>query len=142
MVIQHEMFVMTDDRSQMVPISNEVKKIVESSKITEGVVFVITAHTTTGITVNEGLDCLVDDIGNTLDKLIPEEGEYNHAHFLPTYGRTSANVTGHLRGMLLGNHCVFPITDGKMIVGEAQEIFLAEFDGPQNRKIFIKIMGE
>ena len=37
---------------------------------------------------------------------------------------------------------MFPIVDGKMAMGEAQEIVFMEFDGPQARKVFIDVIGE
>jgi thiamine phosphate synthase YjbQ (UPF0047 family) len=44
--------------------------------------------------------------------------------------------------MLSGNSCMLPIQDGKMISGHAQDIYLAEFDGPQSRKVYIQVIGE
>lgn len=70
------------------------------------------------------------------------QDEYSHAHFLPTYGRTSANAYGHLRSILVGNSTVISLVNGKMTMGEAQEIVFMEFDGPQARKVFVDIIGE
>jgi thiamine phosphate synthase YjbQ (UPF0047 family) len=44
--------------------------------------------------------------------------------------------------MLTGNHAVFPVWDGKMVRGDAQEIFFCEFDGAQSRTVYVEIMGE
>jgi len=61
---------------------------------------------------------------------------------LHSYGQTAGNPTGHLRSMLTNNHTVLPVKDGKLYCGKAQEIFLAEYDGPQNRRIFVEVIGE
>jgi len=135
-------FFLTKDHFDLIKITKKVKDIVESLNIKTGLVAVITAHTTTGIIVNEGLSCLESDIKTTLCNLIPDDYPYVHAHWLPSYGRTSANATGHLRSMLVGNNCIFPIEKGQMLLGDAQDIYLAEFDGPQNRKIYIEVIGE
>ena len=37
---------------------------------------------------------------------------------------------------------VFPVWDGKMVRGDAQEIFFCEFDGAQSRTVYVEIMGE
>ena len=116
--------------------------IVSNSKIKNGVVYVITAHTTTGIAVNEGLECLESDIHDLLSNLVPEDGNYAHARFLHSYGAMGNNPTGHLKSHLTGNHCVFPIADGTIRLGKAQEIYLCEFDGPQDRTVYITLMGE
>ncbi len=133
---------LTKNEFEMIPVTKDVHQFVEESGIQNGLVFVITAHTTTGIMVNENLDCLMVDIEETLARIIPTFAPYAHAHFLPTYGATGGNAPGHLKSMLSGNHCVLPIKDGKVICGKAQDIYLAEFDGPQMRKIFIQIQGE
>jgi len=142
MVKTEKIYVMSSNDIEMIKLTDTVKDIVVNSGIKNGIVSVITAHTTTGITVNEGLECLETDIVDTLKRLVPDDYPYTHAHFLPTYGRTSANATGHLRGMLLGNSCSFPVENGKVLLGAAQDIYLAELDGPQKRKVFVSVIGE
>ena len=44
--------------------------------------------------------------------------------------------------MVTGNHAVFPIINGEIKLGKAQEIYLGEFDGPQSRTVMIMMMGE
>ena len=51
-------------------------------------------------------------------------------------------ITSHTKSLLCGNHAVLPIKDGVIQCGFAQDIYLAEFDGPQVRKIFIQVQGE
>ncbi|WP_222860486.1 secondary thiamine-phosphate synthase enzyme YjbQ [Bacillus rubiinfantis] len=127
---------------EMINITDDVHKAVEESGIINGLVAVITAHTTTGITVNESLECVETDMLARLEKLVPNDDHYIHAHFLPSYGATSNNSPGHLKSMLLGNNCLFPIKDGKIMCGSAQAIYLVECDGPQRRKVYVQMMGE
>ena len=107
-----------------------------------GTVTVLTKHTTTGVTVNEALECLESDIENFLGRLIPEDYPYSHARMLRDYGSTAGNPTGHLKAMLTGNHCHFPVIDGEMVRGGAQEIYFCEFDGPAHRTINVIIQEE
>lgn len=123
-------------------ITRQVHDIVQKSGIQSGFVAVITAHTTTGIIVNEALPCVETDISDMLEKVAPLEAPYAHAHFLPTYGATSNNSQGHLKSVVAGNHCMFPVLQGEVVCGGAQEIYLVEFDGPQLRKVFVEVMGE
>ena len=53
----------------MVKITEQVKKDVEESGVKNGVVFVISLHTTTGIMINESLPCVEKDIELTLERL-------------------------------------------------------------------------
>ena len=123
-------------------ITRQVHQIVEESEVRNGFVAVITAHTTTGILVNESLACLEVDIEKKLEELVPTFASYNHNHFLPSYGAIGCNAPGHLKSMLCGNHAVFPIVDGHVVCGNAQDVYFGEFDGIQRRKVYITVMGE
>ena len=134
--------IMTDKYNQYHIITEDVKKIVASSKIKNGMVTVETIHTTTGITVNEALECLQSDVDVFLANLIPEDAPYSHCHILRDYGSTGGNPTSHLKAMLTGNHCHFPLIDGQLIAGSAQDIWFCEFDGPSQRTLNVIIEGE
>ena len=110
--------------------------------IQNGIVSVVTAHTNCGIIVTEPLSCILSDLDVLLHRLVNDDDEYSHAHFLPTYGRTSANAYGHLRSILVGNSTTLSLVNGKLCMGEAQEVVFMEFDGPQARKSFVDIIGE
>ncbi len=142
MVKHYEFFVMTQDEYDTEYIGDKVKEFAAESGIQNGIVSVVTAHTNCGIIVTEPLDCILSDLDVLLHRLVDDEDEYSHAHFLPTYGRTSANAYGHLRSILVGNSTVISLVNWKMTMGEAQEIVFMEFDGPQARKIFVDIIGE
>lgn len=142
MVKHYETIVMTEDEYFTTYIGDTVKKFVEMSGINNGIVSVVTAHTNCGIIVTEPLSCILSDLDTLLHQLVDDDAEYSHAHFLPTYGRTSANAYGHLRSILVGNNTIVSLVGGKMTMGEAQEIVFMEFDGPQARKIFVDIIGE
>ncbi len=127
---------------QMVIITDQVKKAVEESGIQDGVVFIITAHTTTSIMINESLPCVEKDIEHTLERLVPYDGDYVHTRMLHSYGTCSGNAPGHLKSMLCGNHMVLPVQNGKLVCGAAQDIYFVEFDGLKVRKYFVEVMGE
>ncbi len=142
MVKISELEYQTEKYNQLIPISESVNQKVADSGIKNGVAYIITRHTTTGIMINEKLECLEDDILGQLSKLFPENGDYYHARFLDEYGAMAGNPTGHLKSMVSGNHCIFPVQDGRLLCGAAQEIYLAEFDGPQERTVSVVVMGE
>lgn len=142
MVKHYEIVVASKDDYHVSFLGEMVKEKVKESGIKNGIVTTVTAHTNTGVVVTEPLDCIISDMNDMLHELVKDDAQYAHAHFLPTYGRTSANATGHLRSILMGNSCIFPIHKGQMMMGEAQEILLVEYDGPQARKVYIDIIGE
>ena len=129
--------ILTKLYNEMDVITDQVEEIVKRSGVKNGMVTVITKHTTTGVTVNEALECLESDIAVALAQFAPEDRPYSHARMLKDYGSTAGNPTGHLKAMLTGNHCHFPIVDGEVVRGGAQDIYFCEFDGPAQRNILV-----
>ena len=127
---------------ELIRITDPVREFVAQTGVKNGVVYVITEHTTTGIMVNESLPCVEKDIMETLNRIAPEDYPYHHNHYLPTYGTIGGNAPGHLKSLLTGNHCVFPIAEGKIKLGSAADIYFCEYDGIKNRKYMIYVMGE
>jgi len=128
--------------SELIKITDLVKARVAEAGIENGIVFIITPHTTTGITVNEGLPCVEKDMLELMDRSAPEDFPYHHNHFLLSYCAIGGNAPGHLKSMLTGNHTVFPLLGGQLVIGDMQDIYFAEYDGVKNRKFHIYIMGE
>lgn len=133
---------LTTQYNQMLLITDEVEKAVADSKIQNGIVNVITKHTTTGIAVNEALECLESDIDEFLGRMVPEDWPYAHARMLKDYGSTAGNPTGHIKAHITGNHCHFVISEGQIVKGGAQDVYFLEFDGPARRTVLIQVMGE
>ena len=129
--------ILTRTYNELDVITPQVEQAVQDSGVQNGMVTVLTKHTTTGVTVNESLECLESDIQVALSLFAPENRPYSHARMLRDYGSTAGNPTGHLKAMLTGNHCHFPIQDGRMLRGGAQEIYFCEFDGPAQRNILV-----
>ena len=134
--------VMSRQEFEMIKITRQIFEDVADSGVQNGVVFVISLHTTTGIMINESLPCVEKDIEMAMERLVPADYPYVHTHMLPSYGTCSGNAPGHLKSMLSGNHCVLPITDGRLACGHAQDVYFVEFDGLKARKYTLQVMGE
>jgi secondary thiamine-phosphate synthase enzyme len=126
---------------EMIDISDRVLEAVSESGVTDGVVYVTTMHTTTGITVNEGLPDVEDDLRDLLARLAPEIGDYRHQRFLPSDGQMAVNSSSHQRSLLTGMQVCFPIEQGHLVRGSRQTIYFVEFDGPLHRDYVIHIVG-
>lgn len=134
--------ILTQKYVELDVITPQVEAIVAESGVKNGMVTVMTKHTTTGVTVNEALECLESDIQVALSLFAPEDRPYSHARMLRDYGSTAGNPTGHLKALLTGNHCHFPIVDGEIIRGGAQEVYFCEYDGPASRNILVMVEGQ
>lgn len=123
--------VKTKRRTQLVDITNEVQRVVSASGVKTGTCLLYVPHTTAGILINEHADPdVASDAEGALDQLIPFEGPYRHAE---------GNSDSHVKTMLSGmNQFVF-VEEGKLALGRWQGIFLAEFDGPRERQLYIKV---
>lgn len=126
--------VKTKRRTQLVDITNEVQRVVSASGVETGTCLMYVPHTTAGILINEHADPHVaSDAEGALDRLIPFEGPYRHAE---------GNSDSHVKTMLSGmNQFVF-VQEGKLALGRWQGIFLAEFDGPRERQLYIKVLRD
>lgn len=134
--------ILTKQYVELDVITPQVEQIVAESGIRNGMVTVMTKHTTTGITVNEALECLESDIETALSLFAPEDRPYSHARMLRDYGSTAGNPTGHLKALLTGNHCHFVIQDGEILRGGAQDVYFCEYDGPASRNILVMVEGK
>jgi len=77
-----------------------------------------------------------------MEKVAPSEGIYRHARFLPSDGQMAVNASSHLQSAMLGFQCLFPLENGRMVIGGRQTIFFVELDGPQLRTYIVQVLGE
>jgi len=127
-----EFQIKTSSRNQMVDISHEVRKNIPDGF--SGLVYVYIPHTTAAVTINEGADPSVkSDILNCLQKLIPPNAGYAHME---------GNSDSHIKSSLIGNSISVIVEKGDLILGTWQAIFFCEFDGPRNRKVFLKLIKD
>ncbi len=126
--------VKTSRRTQMVEITKDVQRIVTALGIKVGTCFVYVPHTTAGVMINEHADPdVVTDAEAAVDRLIPSAGPYRHAE---------GNSDSHIKTMLTGTSQFVFVEEGKLALGRWQGIFLAEFDGPRERKVWIKVLPD
>jgi secondary thiamine-phosphate synthase enzyme len=122
----------TTKRVDLVNITSQVQKVVSESSVDEGIVTVFVPHTTCGITINEGSDPdVVRDIKYQLEMLIPYQQGYKHME---------GNSDSHIKTCIIGSSENIIIEKGQLVLGTWQSIFLCDFDGPRNRKVYIKII--
>ena len=123
--------VSTKSRTCLVDITRETEKIIRGSGGKDGACIAYVPHTTAGITINENADPSVKaDILAELNKVIPFDDNYSHGE---------GNSAAHIKSTLVGQSVTILIKDGSPLLGTWQGIFFCEFDGPRQRKVFIKI---
>lgn len=131
----------TNGDVELINITPIVKEVVATSGVENGIVYVTTMHTTSGITVNEGLPDVEADLLTMLESTAPEFGDYRHQRFLPSDGQMAVNSCSHQRSLLTGMQVAFPIENGVIVMGSRQTIYFAEFDGPLHREYVVHLLG-
>lgn len=126
----HVIKISTKSRTEMIDITDDVRKAVNEMGLDDGIVTVYSPHTTAGITINEGADPSVQrDIIKTLNDLFPVSQDYEHSE---------GNSDAHIQSSLMGNSAQVIVENGKLQLGRWQAIYFCEFDGPRKREVWVK----
>lgn len=127
-----EIRIRTGGRSDMVNITGKIREIVTKSGISDGLAVVFVPHTTAGITINENSDPdVVTDILMKLDKIVTKDKDYRHYE---------GNSSAHIKALMTGSSVTVILSGGKPALGVWQGIYLCEFDGPRDRRVYIEII--
>lgn len=138
----------TRKKAEVIPITKDIKKIVQTSKIQNGTLLAYSLHTTLSLISQEALEPnLCQDITDQLKKIVEDDGtKYKHTcaqHPSGTCRADAANGPSHVRQVLTNQNVVLDIKNGKIMTGKWQDIALFELDGPRkDRKIIVKIIKD
>ncbi|MGA2429516.1 MAG: secondary thiamine-phosphate synthase enzyme YjbQ [Candidatus Acidiferrum sp.] len=126
--------VKTRRRTQLVDVTELVEREVGESGVDSGVCYVYVPHSTAGVMINEHADPdVASDLEGIFDRLVPHAGPYRHAE---------GNTDSHAKTVMVGTSQVVFVEKGKLALGTWQGVFLCEFDGPRERKIWVKVVGD
>jgi secondary thiamine-phosphate synthase enzyme len=135
----------TTSATQFIDLTARVEALVSASGITTGLVAVQSMHTTTGVIVNEDEPLLLDDFVALLETLVSARQRYRHDDMTQRGNVPAdepANGHAHCRALLLPTSTVVTISDGHLVLGRWQRIFLVELDGPRHRHLSVVAYGE
>lgn len=135
----------TEESPAFIKITSRIRDILEESGIQEGQMLVFSKHTTAGITIQEDESLLLEDFESFLEDLAPKNGDYRHNNFeIRTENmqeEESENGHSHCRHLTIGPSETLPVSEGKLVTGRWQDVFLLELDGPRPREIFVQVSG-
>ena len=114
---------------------DEIKDFVSESGVQEGICLIYNPHSTAALFNNSYLDPQTpEDIMFEWNRLIPTRFDFFHQFDTPT------DAAGHVKSVLMGSSCTVIIHEGELMVGHSQGIVFAEFDGPRQREVYLKIL--
>ncbi len=134
----HYLWFETDERQEIIDITDDVAEQVTASGVREGFVLVSAMHITASVFVNDHESGLWRDILSWLEESIApwDPGRYHH-------NRTGEdNAAAHLRSLTIGHEVIVPITDGGLDLGPWQRVFYGEWDGRRRKRVIVKVLGE
>jgi secondary thiamine-phosphate synthase enzyme len=122
--------VKTSTQTEFIDITRSVQEAVKKTGVEDGICIIFVPHTTAAVTINENADpSVVQDIVMELNKIVPFKNQYRHME---------GNSPAHIKASLLGCSQIVFVESGKLVLGVWQGIFFCEFDGPRNRKVYVK----
>ncbi len=129
-----EVGVGTEERYQLVSITDEVKRAVREAGVQEGLCVISSTHTTAAVTVNEDYD-----------RDVPADLAAACRAFLGAldvrFEHMEGNSDSHFLTSLFGQSQTLLVRDGEPDLGRWQGVFLAEFDGPRQRTVCVAVSG-
>ena len=130
-----EEFTYLTNRQGLYDITENIEKIVSSSKIIKGICNLFIKHTSASLIIQENASLDVQkDILNYFNKIVPESSDYLHS----TEG--SDDMPAHLKSILSETSLIVPIKDNHLVLGIWQGVFLFEHrKGEFERKIMTTI---
>ncbi len=119
-------------------ITSEVQSMVAAGGIKEGTATVFVQHTSCSLVLFENADPTArTDLESYFDRLVPEDLPY----FVHTYEGPD-DMPSHIRMVLTRSSEVIPISQGRLLLGTWQGLFLFEHRAaPHERKIVVTLMG-
>jgi secondary thiamine-phosphate synthase enzyme len=139
-VARHQLQVETTAPIEVIDISDRVRAWVRASGVRNGLLTVMSLHTTARVNLNERESELQHDMVAFLTRLVPREGAYRH-NVQTVDDRDNAHA--HLLGLMLNASESIPVADGALVMGGWQSIFFIELDGPRaRREVELHLIGE
>lgn len=134
------------EQFDIVDLTDEIASFTKESKIKDGLVNIQSLHTTAVVFVQENEPLLLEDIKKSLERIAPQNIDYNHDDF----GRRTVNMCddecrnghSHCKAVFLPTSVTLNLINGQMQLGTWQRIMFIELDRARPRKVQIQILGE
>jgi secondary thiamine-phosphate synthase enzyme len=130
----------TDRRVDVLDLTDRVMALVRRLAVKEGLVSLMSTHTTCAVFLNEFQSALVADIKTFLERIVGRDEDWLHND--PVHSDCDRmNADAHLRAMVLGHSLTLQVSGGEVVLGQWQRILMAELDGPRARTLRVQVLG-
>lgn len=120
-------------------ITREVAQAVAVAGLREGIAVVFVQHTSCSLCLMENADPSArQDLHDYFERLVPEDTP----HFIHTCEGPD-DMPSHIRMVLTGPSHTVPVSQGRLLLGTWQGIFLFEHRrAPHQRQVMVTLLGE
>ncbi|MFV0445295.1 MAG: secondary thiamine-phosphate synthase enzyme YjbQ [Planctomycetaceae bacterium] len=117
---------------------NVLEALPELASIRVGLLHVFIQHTSASLTINENADPDVRvDLESSLNAIAPEDFPYVHTLEGPD------DMPAHVKASLMGSSVTIPVSNGRLLLGTWQGIYLCEHrDHGGRRQLVLTLQGE
>ncbi|MBD1859492.1 MULTISPECIES: secondary thiamine-phosphate synthase enzyme YjbQ [Leptolyngbya] len=137
--MQHQKILrITTQGKSLLKITSQVNAIVAESGIKTGLCSLFLRHTSASLIIQENADPdVLQDLENFFAKLVPEWENYIHSTEGPD------DMPAHIRTVLTHSSEQIPISQGRLVLGTWQGIYLWEHRQHRHtRELVVHVMGE
>ena len=128
----------TQGNGDIKDITDQIRRCVRNSQLSDGIATVFTPSATSGLTSLEFEPGCIQDLQRVFDELIPPEREYAHNQ---RWG--DGNGHSHARAALLKASLTIPFVGKELTLGTWQSVVLVDFDNrPRHRELIVQLLGE
>jgi secondary thiamine-phosphate synthase enzyme len=135
-------------RLDMVDLTDDLRRAIKDSGVTDGCAVAFCAHTTVALLINELEDGVVDDLRARLEAVVPGDCYYAHDDLerrtqnLVEDEPERPNGRAHVTAMIVGgtSHAI-PVSGGEPLFGRWQRLLLLELDEPKDRDVVFHVFG-
>jgi secondary thiamine-phosphate synthase enzyme len=132
-----ELRLSTRGDGDVIDISAGVQGVATEAGLQAGVVTVFVPGSTAAVTALEHEPGGVCDLQETLERLVPREGAYEHNRL-----NHDTNSHAHIRAAIVGPSETVPLRDGRLELGTWQQLVLIDFDDrPRRRTVVVHVLG-
>lgn len=123
--------------NDIIDITGQVEEAVEESRVKDGICLICCPGSTCGITTIEYEQGAIEDLKRVLEKIAPMDENYEHCK---KWG--DCNGYAHIRSALINPFLVVAIENGKLALGQWQQLVFIDFDNQtREREIMVKVIS-
>jgi secondary thiamine-phosphate synthase enzyme len=113
-------------RERIVDLTDPVRRFCRDRG--DGLCNVFAPHATAGVAIIETGARSDDDLVDTLERLLPRDDRYRHAHGSPGHG------ADHVLPAIVAPTLVIPVQDGELLLGSWQSVVLVDLNRDNPRR--------